>query len=338
MCWQRFLDLAVEYGIRVTFWPKDMLTPHAQFDVKSIKSNPLRHAVFPYLTRTLGVLYDDEKADEKDSGDDDIPKIQMEVWDKAELALRDADPLKAKVPLVIATDGTHLAVVADAPDWQNARQEEDGRRQELAATRPKKPSKAKARMPQKRARVEVTEDEEDTHDQGVTIHQGQGIRSMRPAPSTQHHGRPLAPIRGPNTGPHPRLHQFPRPRHPPPAIQGQTTRPHHRQDNHAVRHQLRHQEGPAQRRQGPPQLHQVARLPQRGQPQWDPCAAYPGDAAATRYLSRAEYEGYENAYPGGSGSRYVGRSGETNDGGYEDQYAEGMYDEDGPCEEGDDYY
>jgi hypothetical protein len=88
MCWQKFLDLALKYRIRVSNWPKYTPSPHPQFDVKAIKSNPLRRAVFPYLTRKLGSLYDDEKGDDEDPPLPDevditlLPEIQMEVWDE----------------------------------------------------------------------------------------------------------------------------------------------------------------------------------------------------------------------------------------------------------------
>ncbi|KIJ12704.1 hypothetical protein PAXINDRAFT_14465 [Paxillus involutus ATCC 200175] len=114
------------------------------FDVKSIKLNPLRQAVFPYLMRKLGSLYDNEKGDDTDPPLPDevditlLPEIQMEVWDKAELQLAPHNPAISKVPLIIADDGIHLVVVVDAPKWQKAHGQEEIWQQELAATRPKK--------------------------------------------------------------------------------------------------------------------------------------------------------------------------------------------------------
>ncbi|KAF9233088.1 hypothetical protein BU15DRAFT_66895 [Melanogaster broomeanus] len=147
-----------EYQIRVRNWPKYTPSPHPQFDVKAIKSNPLRRAVFPYLTRNLGSLYDNEKGDDVDPPLPDevditlLPEIQMEVWDETELELGPRNPAKSKVPLVIADDGTHLAVVADALKWQKARHNEEVRCQELAAAAPKKKS-------YKRPCVELTDEE-----------------------------------------------------------------------------------------------------------------------------------------------------------------------------------
>ncbi|KAF8834075.1 hypothetical protein BDN67DRAFT_985587 [Paxillus ammoniavirescens] len=289
MSWQKFLNLAFQYWIQVMNWPKYTPLPHPQFDVKSIKLNPLRRAVFPYLTRKLSSLYDDEKSDDTDLPLPNevnitlLPEIQMEIWDEAKLQLAPHNPAISK--------------------WQKARGQEEIQQQELAATQPKKAlKKSKATKSLKCPRVEETEDELGSQESFVDIFAlHPSMRHFNSIPSIRRKGSPFCrpwvktPIQTGLPSPLSTTHD------PPPS--GWSSMP-------------------ILKMTGSPPNHQPPQPSQHGPPQWHRHASYSNDRAHKQF-----YTGRLGQYAGGSRDAVAG--GDYEDPYSEEQGSDGMDDERG---------
>ncbi|KAF9232623.1 hypothetical protein BU15DRAFT_67303 [Melanogaster broomeanus] len=150
----------------------------------------------------LGVIQDSDKSFEAPSSKvNGKPKLSLGVPKYLDIPTfsdnKATETGVTRVPLVIADDGTDLAVVADAPKWQKARHNEEVRRQELAATAPKKSHKHPC--------VELTDEESPNED-------GRDHCPAPTAPPAQQCPQSMATW-GPNTGFDPHFKQFPDPLH-----------------------------------------------------------------------------------------------------------------------------
>ncbi|KAI6037735.1 hypothetical protein EDC04DRAFT_2604520 [Pisolithus marmoratus] len=131
VAWHWLLEFLCKHHLTVINWPQGVSPPGPGFDYKKLKAGPLHQLVVPYLQRKLGPMYDRQTDDEEEQDDiDDVLEIEIKCWNQDIINTSDANPLKGKVPLVKAADGTILQKISDDPEWQKSCQERDCQQQD----------------------------------------------------------------------------------------------------------------------------------------------------------------------------------------------------------------
>ncbi|KAI6127045.1 hypothetical protein F5141DRAFT_1060665 [Pisolithus sp. B1] len=135
VAWHQLLKFMQKYHLTIINWPCGVSPLCPGFDHKKLKAGPLGQLVVPYLLRKLGHMYDDGQTDDKEEQDslDDAPEIEIKCWNQDIIDIPDENPLKSKVPLIKAADGTILQKISDDPEWQKSCQERDHQWQDTEA-------------------------------------------------------------------------------------------------------------------------------------------------------------------------------------------------------------
>jgi hypothetical protein len=74
-----WLSIAYKHAIFISHWPLDFKSPGPDFSLKELKNKELRIIVSPYLRRKLGIMYDDERAEEEG---EELPEFNILPWPK----------------------------------------------------------------------------------------------------------------------------------------------------------------------------------------------------------------------------------------------------------------
>ncbi|KAI6140475.1 hypothetical protein BKA82DRAFT_22755 [Pisolithus tinctorius] len=128
--WHWLLKFLWKSHLTIVNWPHGVSPLGPGFKYKKLKAGPLHQLLVPYLQRKLGLLYDGQTNDEEEQDSlDDVLEIAIKCWNKEAINILDADPLKAEIVLIKATDGTVLWQISDDPEWQKSLKEMDRQQQ-----------------------------------------------------------------------------------------------------------------------------------------------------------------------------------------------------------------